>query len=357
MLYLVCFIIQKWNERRLRTGAVTSFVASCYQTQGPSTRRTQWLEEKMNWTLWRRWQRRGCWLVGTQNSISDSLPSLLVAIKLLNSAPLFGTINISGLQGCWGLAGHAVWTYNSILQSLRTRAIHLFNFVNTSILYNILQVAQLYVCTCLNGHIFFTFALVFVFAQFFVLCSMFVYHCCGVFFSMHTRVVSFCSTFPWSGLFSRYSVHQVSWRLAWFCLADDVWWLTKPQLHNKHECVKKNGMQLNSATLSWIIRIVCHERWSAADPSSLLFADRSWSCCSQQTSSEMHINEAAHWALSMYPFRITWTVYKALLWERISLKWSVVCSPSDSAIAAKAKICCWSDRRRHIENLSLGSSP
>lgn len=65
------------------------------------------------------------------------------------------------------------------------------------------------------------------------------------------------------------------------------------------------GMQFNSATRSCIIRVVLNEQRSTVDLSSLLFAVRSSPCCSQQTSSEMRINEGA--------FKITWTVHKERL--------------------------------------------
>lgn len=119
--------------------------------------------------------------------------------------------------------------------------------------------------------------------------------------------------------------------------------------HHQHDCHKR-GMQFTSATLSWIIRIVFHEQRSAVALSSLLFAHWSAFCCSQQTSSEMSINEA-RWAFpcthshSMCTFRLCTKHF-----SEASLKMLVVCYPSDSALAAKTKkICCWSDKRRHIK--------
>lgn len=108
-----------------------------------------------------------------------------------------------------------------------------------------------------------------------------------------------------------------------FWLVDNVWWVTKSTPHNKPECVKKSGMQLNSATISWIIRIVFHEQRSAVDLSSLLFADRSCSCCSQQTYSKMYNNEALLFACNHSESRGLCT--KQFL--RVSLKRAVVCTP------------------------------
>lgn len=93
-------------------------------------------------------------------------------------------------------------------------------------------------------------------------------------------------------------------------------------------------MQFNSPTLSWIIRIVFHEQRSAVALSSLLFAHWSTFCCSQQTSSEMSINEA-HWALPYNQSHSRWLCTKHFF--ETSLNMLVVRNPSDSAVAAKTK--------------------
>lgn len=117
---------------------------------------------------------------------------------------------------------------------------------------------------------------------------------------------------------------------------DSEFWLMMLHPHHQHDCHKR-GMQFTSATLSWIIRIVFHEQRSAVALSSLLFAHWSAFCCSQQTSSEMSINEA-RWAFpcthshSMCTFRLCTKHF-----SEASLKMLVVCYPSDSALAAKTK--------------------